>query len=387
MNDVTDSNIDPTDSNEEEEFKAGSEDIDIKPWDLPYWRGGPKKTKAELLAESEQAEAEAEEEVDVVQPITVEELEAIRSEGYEEGFLQGLNEGREKGEVDGKKQGHIDGKEEGYKDGKQEGNRIGFEAGQAEGLTAGKDEINLASENLASVVKQLEQRLTEKDVALPQVLSQLIKTACETIIERELEQGDDQIVKKITAALKQLPGGAEDIQVFVSPIDAVYLEQGLTHLGRKIDYEIDDSLVTGSARITTKQSLVEFSHQERMQKVFELIDLQCEKLDLTDIEGEQQEDVIEKSDVAEETEISEVSEVSEEVDVTEEAGVIEEPAVVEEVIERLVEEPIAEEAVEELPEKLAEDGAIENIEEQAEETEVQNDEVESSDETEEGDSL
>lgn len=297
MNDVTDSNADPTDSNEEEEFKAGSEDIDIQPWDLPYWRGGPKKTKAELLAEKEQAEAE--ENIDVVQPITVEELEAIRSEGYEEGFLQGLNEGREKGEVDGKKQGFIDGKEEGYDDGKQEGSRIGFEAGQAEGLAAGKDEITLAAENLASVVKQLEQRLVEKDSALPQVLSQLIKTACETIIERELEQGDDQIAKKVTAALKQLPGGAEEIQVYVSTADAVYLEQGLTHLGHKVDVEVDDLLLTGSARITTKQSLIEFSHQERMQKVFELVDSECEKLDLTDIEGEQQEAVEEESAVDE----------------------------------------------------------------------------------------
>ncbi len=361
MNDAIDS-IDPS---EEEEFKSGSEDIDIKPWDLPYWRGGPKKTKAELLAEKEQAEAEAEEEVEVVEPITVEELEAIRSEGYEEGFLQGLNEGREKGEAEGKNEGHIEGKEEGYKEGKQEGNRIGFEAGQAEGLAAGKDEIELATENLVSVVKQLEQRLSEKDAALPQVLSQLIKTACETIIERELEQGDDQIVKKLTAALNQLPGGAEEVQVFVSPIDVPYLEQGLTYLGRKIDFEIDESLATGSARITTKQSLVEFSHQERMQKVFELIDSQCEKLDLTDIDGEQQEDVVEESEVAEETE------ASEKVDVTEESGVIEETGVIEE-------------ASKELPEKLPEDDVIENIEEQAKKIESQSAEAESNDETDEG---
>jgi flagellar assembly protein FliH len=293
MNDAIDS-IDP----EEEEFKAGSEDIEIKPWDLPYWRGGPVKDDAH----SEVPET-MEEEVEVVEPITVEELEAIRSEGYEEGFLQGLNEGREKGEAEGKKQGLIDGKEAGCQEGKQEGNRIGFEAGQAEGLAAGKEEITLAADNLAKVVKQLEQRLSEKDAALPQVLSQLIKTACETIIERELQQGDDQIVNKVTAALKQLPGGAENIQVFVSRSDAVYLEQGLTYLGQQVDFEIDDALVTGSARITTKQSLIEFSHQERMQKVFELIDSQCEKLDLTDIEGEQQEEPADE--VVEETEIAE----------------------------------------------------------------------------------
>jgi flagellar assembly protein FliH len=277
---------DSVDSNEEEEFKTGSEDIDIKPWDLPYWRGAPKTDKANAAQQA--LEEEKEEHVEVVEPLTVEELEAIRNEGYEEGFLQGLNEGREKGELEGKEQGLIAGKEEGNKQGRQEGNRIGFEAGQAEGLVAGKDEITTAAEKLAQLALQLEQSLKEKDAALPQVLSQLIKTACETIIERELEQGDNQITQKVIAALDQLPDGAENIKIFVSPKDALQLEHGLSNSGRELHFDIDDSLPTGSARIKSKQSLVEFSHEERMQKVFELIDAQCEKLDLNDIAGEEE---------------------------------------------------------------------------------------------------
>ena len=89
---------DSVDSNEEEEFKTGSEDIEIKPWDLPYWRGGPAADKAKLAEKeaAERLEANSEENIEVVEPLTVEELETIRNEGYEEGFLQGLNEGREK---------------------------------------------------------------------------------------------------------------------------------------------------------------------------------------------------------------------------------------------------------------------------------------------------
>ena len=277
---------DSVDSNEEEEFKSGSEDIEIKPWDLPYWRGAPKTDKAHAAQE---ALEEVEEDIEVVDPLTVEELEAIRNEGYEEGFLQGLNEGREKGELEGKKEGLVTGKEEGEKLGRQEGNRIGFEAGQAEGLAAGRDEITEAAEKLAELAKQLEQSLKEKDASLPQVLSQLIKSACETIIERELEQGDNQITRKVIGALDQLPDGAENIKIFVSPKDALHLEHGLSNSGREMHFDIDDTLPTGSARITSKQSLVEFSHEERMQKVFELVDSQCEKLDLTDIMGEQEE--------------------------------------------------------------------------------------------------
>lgn len=269
-----------TDLQDDEEFQASSEDIDIKPWDLPYWRGGPKESQ---VVKQEEVE---EEEVDVVEPLTVEELEAIRNEGYEEGFLQGLNEGREKGEKEGKEQGLIEGRETGNKEGKQEGNRIGFEAGEAEGLASGKDEINQAAENLSKLTQQLEQSLVDKDSALPQVISQLIRTACETIIERELEQGDNQITQKVISALDQLPGGAENIKIFVSPGDALHLEHGLSNSGREMHFDIDEGLSVGSARITTTQSLLEFSHRDRMEKVFELIDQQCEKLDLSDIAGE-----------------------------------------------------------------------------------------------------
>ena len=268
-------------SDEDEEFQASSEDIEIKPWDLPYWSGGPAVKKKPALDEKD-----SEDEVEVVEPITVEELETIRNEGYEEGFLQGLNEGREKGEKEGIATGKSEGHKEGHKQGTQEGNRLGFEAGQAEGLAAGKEEIALAASNLAKLTQQLEQSLVEKDSALPAVLSQLIKTACETIIGRELEQGDDQITQKVLMALEQLPSGAENIKIFVSSADSTFLEEGLKTAGCEMNYKVDASLETGSAKITTTQSLLEFSLQERMDVVFERIDQECEKLDLTDIEGE-----------------------------------------------------------------------------------------------------
>jgi hypothetical protein len=54
---------------DDDEFQASSEDIEIKPWDLPYWRGAPKEDKKDVTEEV------MEEDVEVVEPITVEELE------------------------------------------------------------------------------------------------------------------------------------------------------------------------------------------------------------------------------------------------------------------------------------------------------------------------
>ena len=297
---------------DDEEFQASSEDIDIKPWDLPYWKGAPKKDETEKKAE----ELEELEEVEVVEPLTVEDIERIRNEAYEEGFLQGLNEGRDKGVKEGKEQGIALGKEEGLKQGQQEGNRIGFEAGEAEGLASGKQEIEQAAIKLSQLTQQLEQSLVEKDAAIPQVISQLIQSACKAVLERELEQGDNQITQKVLRALNELPGGAENIKIFVSPADALHLEHGLSSSGREMHFDIDESLVTGSARITTLQSLIEFSHQERMDKIFELVDMECEKLDLDDLAGEQ---VIESEQNLEVEDVVEVEKVAEDIIVTEEA--------------------------------------------------------------------
>ena len=87
-------------------------------------------------------------------------------------------------------------------------------------------------------------------------------------------------------ALDQLPSGAENIKIFVSSSDAAFLEEGLKNAGREMNFKVDAGLEAGSAKITTTQSLLEFSLQERMDAVFERIDQECEKLDLTDIEGE-----------------------------------------------------------------------------------------------------
>lgn len=299
INNTDESNSTESSGADDEEFQASSEDIEIKPWDLPYWKGAPKQSKE---SQAKEVAEEKQEEVEIAEPLTVEDIEKIRSDAYEEGFLQGLNEGREKGEKDGKERGLVEGKKEGQAQGKQEGNRIGFEAGEAEGLASGKEAISQAAIKLSQLHQQLEQSLVDRDIDLPQVLSQFIQSACHSILERELEQGDNQITQKVLRALEELPGGAENIKVFVSSADAIHLEHGLSNSGQEMHFTIDDALATGSARITTKQSLLEFSHQERMDKVFELIELECGKIDLEDLEGEQ-------AVVGEAVEVEEVVEV------------------------------------------------------------------------------
>ena len=260
----------------DDDFEATSEDIEIQPWDLPYWRGEPPKKK--------QPEAEEIEEVEVQpEPLTVEEIEEIRNNAYDEGFLQGLNEGREKGEAEGNQQGLEEGKQQGLQQGEEEGKRLGFEAGHAEGLAQGKDEIDTAASNLASLAQHLRNAISENDQAMPKVMAQLIKKACETVLEKELTEGDSAITEKVQHALAQLPSGEEDIKVFVSSADALHLEHGLVSAGREMHFDIDDSLAAGSARIVSENSLLEFSTEERMEQVFAHIDNVCEQIQVSSL--------------------------------------------------------------------------------------------------------
>ena len=257
------------------EFQPTSEDIEIKSWELPNWNNSNSNNKKIEVVETVK-------DIELAQPITVEELEVIRNNAYDEGFLQGLNEGREKGQQEGHELGLLEGKKEGHESGhqqgEQEGRQVGFEAGRAEGLDDGKISIDNASQQLASVLSQLQASVLEQDAALPQVVNQLVKVACENILGYELSQGDRTIFERVEQALEQLPDGEENIMLFISSSDAPYLEDGLARSRRHMAFEIDDQLDAGAARVVTKYSLIEFSTQERMEKVFEHLAQACQTL-------------------------------------------------------------------------------------------------------------
>lgn len=257
----------------DDDFEPTSEDIEIQPWDLPYWRGEPPKKSQPEPEEAEELEVQPE-------PLTVEEIEQIRNSAYDEGFLQGLNEGREKGEAEGQEQGLATGQQQGLAQGEEEGKKLGFEAGHAEGLDQGKHEITAAVNQLSSLNQILMNSIAQNDQALPDVMAQLIKTACQSILEKELQEGDSAITSKVQAALAQLPSGEANIKVYVSPADALHLEHGLVSAGREMHFDIDDSLTAGSGRIVSEHSLLEFSIEERMQQVFEHIDNSCQHIDV-----------------------------------------------------------------------------------------------------------
>jgi len=306
---------------------------DVKPWELPFWnqagqrREPPKDYHENNFSKESETEATVEDiEVDdetlkpkekvveeEVSPQaeehelpTVDEIEKIREQAHQEGFNAGKNQGYQEGLELGKKEGYEQGHQEGQEHGETEGKRVGFETGKAEGSATGMQEVVAASQHLKQIADQLRLACDEKDQQLPHVISQLIRSSVEMILQRELQDGDSTILQKVQRALEQLPAGSKDIKIYISAIDAEYFEQGLERINESLEYIIDDDLGVGSCRVETENTLIEYMQEERMQQVLEHVEQSFLGIDNTESNAETENtDNVANTDTIESTENTE----------------------------------------------------------------------------------
>lgn len=312
---------------------------DVKPWELPFWnqagqrREPPKDYHENNFSKESETEATVEDiEVDdetlkpkekvveeEVSPQaeehelpTVDEIEKIREQAHQEGFNAGKDQGYQEGLELGKKEGYEQGHQEGQEHGETEGKRVGFETGKAEGSATGMQEVVAASQHLKQIADQLRLACDEKDQQLPHVISQLIRSSVEMILQRELQDGDSTILQKVQRALEQLPAGSKDIKIYISAIDAEYFEQGLERINESLEYIIDDDLGVGSCRVETENTLIEYMQEERMQQVLEHVEQSFLGIDNTESNtGTENSESLESVENTESIEADEQPDVSE----------------------------------------------------------------------------
>lgn len=149
--------------------------------------------------------------------LTVEEIEAMQKQAYDEAFLHGRQEGFE--------QGKAEGYEEGKKQGFEEGSRLGYE-----------ENLHLLQKQTAELVLLMEtlnepfQRLDDE------VEDELVKLAiaiASQIIRREIKHDPGEIVAVIRDAIKVLPLASQKITLTLHPEDAELVRSAL---------KLDDSL-------------------------------------------------------------------------------------------------------------------------------------------------
>src|SRR5690606_19695869 len=204
-------------------------------WSLPSF--DPKvetPPEPEPQAPAEQPQGVQIEEVaaEEVMPLTLEEVEAIRQDAYNEGFATGEKDG--------------------------------FRAGQLKA----KQEADVA---LAAKLAQLEQimghllePIADQDRELEKALVALVSQVTRQVIQRELVTDSSQIRGVLREALKLLPMGASNVRIHVNPQDFELVKALRDRHEESWRILEDDSLQPGGCRVESEHSRIDASVETRL---------------------------------------------------------------------------------------------------------------------------
>ena len=252
------------------------------------------KEEAERIAEIERAESDqavvaaanaaagfepeptpAPQEEAASDPISVEELEAIRNTARNEGYTEGLNQGHaegyakgvEQGKYDGFNQGKKDGAAEGYQDGFRQGRDEGFAKGQEAGLTAGSDMVTTQADRFRHLADMLANPIREIDENVTDEIVYIISRLARVILKRELK-GDVEYLKRcIEQCYTLLPEAKHGAEIRLSENDYALM---VAAIGRDYmnsqgwDMQPDETMQDGDITVNTKISSVQWRIDDRI---------------------------------------------------------------------------------------------------------------------------
>jgi len=196
----------------------GSDEHQIEDWYLPDFentQAAELNTNALGMKHDWYEGKRSDEQVEEVepQPMTAEELDAIRQAAYEDGY----NEGKE--------QGYQDGLASGTAEGFSQGETQGQEQGLAQGLADGQQQIA----DKAAVWEQLQTQMHTPLAAVnSEVENELIRVAtglAEELVKTEVTFNHDILLQTLKLALAALPVLEQKITITLHPDDLAVMNE------------------------------------------------------------------------------------------------------------------------------------------------------------------
>lgn len=180
-----------------------------------------------------------------VKPLTLDELEAIRQEAYNEGFSTGEKDGFHAGQLKARQ--------------------------EADALLAPK----LAS--LEQLMTQLLEPIADQDRNLEHAMVTLVSQLAREVIQRDLLVDSSQIRQVLREALKLLPMGASNVRIHINPQDFELVKALRERHEENWKIVEDSDLLPGGCRIETEQSRIDASVETRLgQAISQLFEQQRE---------------------------------------------------------------------------------------------------------------
>ncbi|MFI8375760.1 flagellar assembly protein FliH [Pseudomonas helleri] len=224
-------------------------------WGLPSF--DPWREPVEPVPEVVEEVPEEVEEVplDEVQPLTLEELESIRQEAYNDGFATGEKEG--------------------------------FHSTQLKVRQEAETALNAKVDSLERLMKSLMAPLAEQDMQLEKAMIGLVEHMTRQVIQREMKTDSRHIEQVLREGLKLLPMGADNIRLFINPQDFEQIKALRERHEERWRIVEDDTLQPGGCRIETEHSRIDASIETRiklaMSQLFDQLHEQALHLAAADI--------------------------------------------------------------------------------------------------------
>lgn len=153
-------------------------------------------------------------------------------------------------------------REEAYKEGIQQGHAEGYQAG----LEQGQQAIEQQTRSLRDTIENLTTYLNGQDDEVEQALVNLATCIASSILRRELSIDSSQILAIVTEAVRALPIKASNITVHLNEQDYQLLTQR-DDLDEQWRLQVDRTLSPGGCRVTTDQSVVDYTLEDQFQQV------------------------------------------------------------------------------------------------------------------------
>ncbi|UTW07307.1 flagellar assembly protein FliH [Pseudomonas benzenivorans] len=212
-------------------------------WALPSFDNGGDSAQSGGEATPEEGQGDAPqpsqneiEEVPLedVKPLTLDELEAIRQEAYNEGFATGEKDG--------------------------------FHAGQLKAKQEADAALSAKLAGLERLMAQLFEPIAEQDQQVEVAMVNLVSHIAREVIQRELASDSSQIRQVLREALKLLPMGAGNVRIHLNPQDFEVIKALRERHEESWRILEDDAMLPGGCRVESEHSRIDASMETRLEQ-------------------------------------------------------------------------------------------------------------------------
>ena len=228
--------------------KAELESLDL--WNAQEQFGNKKKATFPGLEQKSEAKSEP-------AGLTVNDIEAIQKQAYDEAYAEG------------KKAAYEEGLQQGIESGKKQGFEQGFKEGETKGY---KEKIALLKEQAAefvSLLESLSEPFKELDESIEQELLDLAIGIANQLIRREIKIDPGQIVAVIREAVNALPQASQQLTLHLHPADAELVRNTLTLDEISPPWKLlEEPLITrGGCKVETETSKIDATVENRLAAI------------------------------------------------------------------------------------------------------------------------